>query len=93
MLNNNNKLKDFSQYEPLFNQVSDERRTINCFELQDLLETCLPNGKSLSVEMDFEKNYLHHPKGLDSGIVHIILDKNQHSFKSSFADPTTQKIF
>lgn len=43
--NNNNKLKDFSQYEPLFNQVADERRTINCFELQDLLETCLPNGK------------------------------------------------
>lgn len=40
---NNNKLKDFSHYEPLFNQVSDERRTINCFELQDLLETCLPN--------------------------------------------------
>ena len=54
LLNNNNnsltksdngKLKDFTQYEPLFNQVSDERRTINCFELQDLLETCLPNGK------------------------------------------------
>ena len=44
LLNNNNKLKDFSHYEPLFNQVSDERRTINCFELQDLLETCLPNG-------------------------------------------------
>lgn len=53
LLNNNNnssltksdngKLKDFTQYEPLFNQVSDERRTINCFELQDLLETCLPN--------------------------------------------------
>ena len=42
--NNNNKFKDFSQYEPLFNQVSDERRTINAFELQDLLETCLPNG-------------------------------------------------
>ena len=48
---------------------------------------------TLSVQMDFEKNYLHHPKGIDSGIVHIILDKNQHSFKSSFADPTTQKLF
>ena len=45
VVNNNNKLKDFSHYEPLFNQVADERRTINCFELQDLLETCLPNGK------------------------------------------------
>ena len=44
VVNNNNKLKDFSHYEPLFNQVADERRTINCFELQDLLETCLPNG-------------------------------------------------
>ena len=44
VINNNNKLKDFSHYEPLFNQVADERRTINCFELQDLLETCLPNG-------------------------------------------------
>lgn len=35
--------KDFSQYEPLFNQAADERRTVNAFELQDLLETCLPN--------------------------------------------------
>lgn len=43
LLNNNKLLKDFSHYEPLFNQVADERRTINCFELQDLLETCLPN--------------------------------------------------
>jgi calpain-9 len=47
--NNNNKLKDFSQYEPLFNQVSDERRTINSFELQDLLETCLPNGEQILI--------------------------------------------
>lgn len=47
---NNNKvgLKDFTQYEPLFNQVADERRTINAFELQDLLETCLPNGEILN---------------------------------------------
>ena len=45
LTNNNNKFKDFSQYEPLFNQVADERRTINAFELQDLLETCLPNGE------------------------------------------------
>ncbi len=44
--NNNQKVKDFSQYEPLFNQVADERRTINAFELQDLLETCLPNGNN-----------------------------------------------
>ena len=68
LLNNNNnssltksdngKLKDFTQYEPLFNQVSDERRTINCFELQDLLETCLPNGKVI-LSYNIQAVFLH----------------------------------
>ena len=53
VVNNNNKLKDFSHYEPLFNQVADERRTINCFELQDLLETCLPNGKENITNVEY----------------------------------------
>lgn len=35
--------KGFEQYDNLFLQLSDERRTVNAFELQELLETCLPN--------------------------------------------------
>jgi hypothetical protein len=38
-------VKGFEQYETLFMQLSDERKTVNAFELQELLETCLPNGK------------------------------------------------
>ena len=37
--------KDFSQYEPIFIQMSEDKKTVNAFELQDLLEACLPNGK------------------------------------------------
>ncbi|XP_054168204.1 calpain-C-like [Oppia nitens] len=33
----------FAQYEALFMQFADENKTINAFELQELLETCLPN--------------------------------------------------
>jgi hypothetical protein len=35
----------YEQYESLFLQLCDERRTVNAFELQELLETCLPNGE------------------------------------------------
>ena len=38
--------KDFSQYEPIFLQMSEDKKTVNAFELADLLEACLPNGKS-----------------------------------------------
>ncbi|XP_055385568.1 calpain-C [Condylostylus longicornis] len=31
------------QYEPVFMQLADENKTINCFELHELLEACLPN--------------------------------------------------
>ncbi|KAG4066661.1 hypothetical protein HA402_007297 [Bradysia odoriphaga] len=31
------------QYEPVFMQLADENKTINSFELQELLEACLPN--------------------------------------------------
>ena len=37
--------KGFEQYDALFMQLSDDRKTVNAFELQELLETCLPNGK------------------------------------------------
>lgn len=37
--------KGFSQYEAVFLQLADEHRTVNAFELQELLEACLPNGK------------------------------------------------
>lgn len=33
----------FAQYEHLFNQVSDEHKTVNCHDLQELLEASLPN--------------------------------------------------
>ncbi|CAG2122270.1 unnamed protein product, partial [Medioppia subpectinata] len=33
----------FAQYEALFMQFADEHKSINAFELQELLETCLPN--------------------------------------------------
>jgi hypothetical protein len=37
--------KSFSQYEAVFLQLADEHRTVNAFELQELLDACLPNGK------------------------------------------------
>ena len=40
-----NDTKGFEQYEALFMQLSDDRKTVNAFELQELLETCLPNGE------------------------------------------------
>ena len=39
--------KGFEQYDAVFQQLCDDRKTINSFELQELLETCLPNGKIL----------------------------------------------
>ncbi|CAH0716272.1 unnamed protein product, partial [Brenthis ino] len=33
----------FAQYESQFIQIADEHKTINAFELQELLERCLPN--------------------------------------------------
>jgi len=33
----------FAQYEHLFNQVSDEHKSVNCHDLQELLEASLPN--------------------------------------------------
>ncbi|XP_053624298.1 calpain-C isoform X2 [Plodia interpunctella] len=33
----------FAQYESVFLQLADEHRTINAFELQELLDACLPN--------------------------------------------------
>jgi len=35
--------KGYEQYESLFFELSDQRRTVSAFELQELLETCLPN--------------------------------------------------
>lgn len=36
-------VKSFSQYEAVFLQLADEHRTVNAFELQELLDACLPN--------------------------------------------------
>lgn len=35
--------KSFSQYEAVFLQLADEHRTLDSFELQELLDACLPN--------------------------------------------------
>lgn len=35
--------KSFMQYEAVFLQLADEHRTVNAFELQELLDACLPN--------------------------------------------------
>ncbi|XP_065219426.1 calpain-C [Planococcus citri] len=35
--------KSFTQYESVFLQLADEHRTVNSFELQELLDACLPN--------------------------------------------------
>ncbi|KAH8303716.1 hypothetical protein KR018_001977 [Drosophila ironensis] len=37
------KMKSVCQYEPVYMQLADENKTINCFELHELLEACLPN--------------------------------------------------
>lgn len=37
--------KTFVQYESVFLQLADEHRTVNAFELQELLDACLPNGE------------------------------------------------
>ena len=37
--------KGLSQYQSIFMQVADEHKCVNAFELQELLDVCLPNGK------------------------------------------------
>uniref|UniRef100_A0A336LVQ1 CSON006144 protein n=1 Tax=Culicoides sonorensis TaxID=179676 RepID=A0A336LVQ1_CULSO len=39
----NNNQTGTAQYEPVFMQLADDHKTINCFDLQELLEACLPN--------------------------------------------------
>lgn len=43
--------KGFSQYEAVFLQLADEHKTVNAFELQELLEACLPNGTQFIVSL------------------------------------------
>lgn len=52
--------KGFSQYEAVFLQLADEHRTVNAFELQELLEACLPNGKEMKINVKKRAvNYSH----------------------------------
>lgn len=32
-------------YEQVFLQMADEHKCVNAFDLQEILETCLPNGE------------------------------------------------
>lgn len=38
--------KSLGQYQAVFLQVADEHRSVNAFQLHELLEACLPNGQS-----------------------------------------------
>jgi hypothetical protein len=51
--------KSFSQYEAFFLQLADEHRTVNAFELQELLDACLPNGKYYEVLANSRPFFLH----------------------------------
>lgn len=51
--------KSFSQYEAVFLQLADEHRTVNAFELQELLDACLPNGKYYEVPTNNRPLYIH----------------------------------
>lgn len=53
--------KGFNQYEAVFLQLADEHKTVNAFELQELLEACLPNGE------------LHFASGLTSYEVSLLM--------------------
>ncbi|CAG0879062.1 unnamed protein product [Darwinula stevensoni] len=49
--------KEFDQYEAVFLQLADEHRSVNAFELQELLEACLPNDfKDFLVSLKFWQN-------------------------------------
>lgn len=48
--------KNFQQYEAVFLQLADEHRTISAFELQELLEACLPNGDDTCQKNIFTRN-------------------------------------
>lgn len=37
--------KSLGQYQAVFLQVADEHRSVNAFQLHELLEACLPNGQ------------------------------------------------
>lgn len=37
------EVNSFAQYEAVFLQLADEHKTIDPFELQELLDACLPN--------------------------------------------------
>ncbi len=41
--------KNVAQYEAVFLQLADEHRTVNAFELHELLEACLPNGNAATL--------------------------------------------
>lgn len=70
--------KSFSQYEAVFLQLADEHRTVNAFELQELLDACLPNDyikSCASVEvcrqivLTFEVGFICHIYYLELEIV------------------------
>ena len=41
-----NSTKGLSQYQSIFMQVADEHKCVNAFDLQELLDVCLPNGET-----------------------------------------------
>lgn len=60
--------KSFSQYEAVFLQLADEHRTVNAFELQELLDACLPNGNIYLRNKEFTTRNSFPVLGLNIGI-------------------------
>lgn len=48
--------KSLSQYQGIFLKIADQQKSVNPFELQELLEICLPNGKPARDERDRSVN-------------------------------------
>lgn len=73
--------KSFSQYEAVFLQLADEHRTVNAFELQELLDACLPNDyikSCASIEvcrqivLTFEVNLIFYYPSSNTNIINLI---------------------
>ena len=71
--------KGFEQYDGVFMQLCDDRKTINSFELQELLETCLPNGNAASLLMEIGNRITEHTAHAAAAItINIGWDNLQH---------------
>lgn len=97
----------FAQYEAVFLQLADEHRTIDAFELQELLDACLPNDyiKScasidtcrqivLSMDVSFSMLCKSNETSTDFVLLAIwIVDDNLAAFDSAVPNMTAERSF